>query len=201
MFKCNNYMQWSVIWWVSFDVWTQLSTMTNELIEIHRKDLLKLRHLYKSNGINGYFGYMTLNNYIQWFEQDPNIKHVKVFSLNGQFSDGTFVLTVSVYLTLSLGFVLIGFITDDVPIVRTAIELTPIHCTNHAVVFLSWSNWLIIPKVFDFWEFARRFGQFWRQLYNKWISQSYRITKPFSIIYPETRLWILKLCKCFIGSN
>lgn len=76
--------------------------MANYLVEIDRKELPILQHLYKSNGTKSYIGYMTLNNYIRWFEQDPDVKHIKVFCLNGDFSDGTFVLTVSIRLILLL---------------------------------------------------------------------------------------------------
>lgn len=76
--------------------------MTNNLTEINCNDLLILRDLYKSNGPKRYIGYMTLNNYAQWLEKDPNVKHIHIYCLNGDFTDGTFVLTVSVYCNLIL---------------------------------------------------------------------------------------------------
>lgn len=68
--------------------------MTDKLVEVNRKELLILQNLFKSNGFKGYLGYMAIRNYIGFFEQDPNVKHVKIYCLNGNFSDGTFVITV-----------------------------------------------------------------------------------------------------------
>lgn len=75
---------------------TKPEKMSNSLSEIDRRDLTKLLHLYKSNGAKSYIGYLTLSNYIGFFTQDPDIKHVKVYCLNGDFSDGTFIVTVSI---------------------------------------------------------------------------------------------------------
>lgn len=72
--------------------------MANRLVEIERKDWPKLRDLYQADGIRSYIAFTTIQNYICWFEQDPHIKHVKFYCLNGDFSDGTFVVTVSFFL-------------------------------------------------------------------------------------------------------
>lgn len=69
--------------------------MSDSLVEIERKDLRTLKQLYAPDGIKSYIAYTTIDNYIRWFEQNSNIKHVKFFCLNGDFSDGTFVVTVS----------------------------------------------------------------------------------------------------------
>lgn len=69
--------------------------MADELIEIDRKDLMKLKNLYISDESKNYTAFTTIDNYIRWFEQNPNVKHIKFFCLNGDFSDGTFVMTVS----------------------------------------------------------------------------------------------------------
>lgn len=69
--------------------------MTDRLVEINHKDLLVLQNLYKLNGSDTDIGYMTLANYITIFNKDPNVKHIKVYCLNGDFSDGTFVITVN----------------------------------------------------------------------------------------------------------
>lgn len=69
--------------------------MTDRLVEVARKDLPALKSLYNANGSKSYIAYTTIDNYIQWFQQDPDVKHIKVFCLNGDFSDGTFVITVS----------------------------------------------------------------------------------------------------------
>lgn len=73
-----------------------MSEMADALVEIGRKDLPTLRDIYKSNGFKSYIGYMTLNNYIGFFEQDVNVKHVNIYCLNGDFTDGTFVVTVNI---------------------------------------------------------------------------------------------------------
>lgn len=69
--------------------------MTNSSIEIGRSNLLILKNVYKLNRFKSEIGYLTLNNYVQWLEQDQHVKHVRIYCLNGDFSDGTFVLTVS----------------------------------------------------------------------------------------------------------
>lgn len=74
-----------------------LSIMADRLVEIGANDLQNLKNLYKSDGSKSYIAYMTIDNYLQWFQQDPNIKHVRIFCLNGDYSDGTFVITVSIH--------------------------------------------------------------------------------------------------------
>lgn len=69
--------------------------MSNSLVEIGRKEWSTLLDLYKPDGIEYNISYTTIYNYIRWFEQNPNIQHVKFYCLNGDFSDGTFVITVS----------------------------------------------------------------------------------------------------------
>lgn len=82
-------------------VWFCLKTnsselkMTDQIVEINRKDWPKLKELYTPDGVKSYIAYTTIDNYIRWFDQDPNTKHVKFYCLNGDFSDGTFVVTVS----------------------------------------------------------------------------------------------------------
>lgn len=73
-----------------------MSKMTDRPVEIEPKDWQKLKNLYTPDGLKNYIAYTTIDNYIRWFEQAPNVKHVKIFSLNGDFSDGTFVVTVNI---------------------------------------------------------------------------------------------------------
>lgn len=70
--------------------------MTDYLVEIAQKDWKNLKNLYIPDDSKSYIAYTTIDNYIRWFEQDPNVKHIKIFSLNGDFSDGTFVVTVNI---------------------------------------------------------------------------------------------------------
>lgn len=71
--------------------------MADRLAKIAIIDLPKLRDLYKSqadvktNGIS----VTTIQNYIDWFAQDPNLAHVDFYCLNEDFSDGTFAVIVS----------------------------------------------------------------------------------------------------------
>lgn len=69
--------------------------MSDHLVEIEQKEWPKLRDLYKAKGSNRCIAYMTISNYIRWFEKDPNLKHIKFYSLNGDFSDGSFIVIVS----------------------------------------------------------------------------------------------------------
>lgn len=75
--------------------------MVDKLTEIDRKDLLLLKTLYIPDGSKNYTAFTTIDNYIRWFEQDPNVKHIKFFCLNDDFTDGTFVVTVR---TLAMKF-------------------------------------------------------------------------------------------------
>lgn len=69
----------------------------NILVKIDKEKLSKLRNHFAKNGETSCLAYMVIDNYIRWFEQDPNLKNVNFFCLNGDFSDGTFILTVSCY--------------------------------------------------------------------------------------------------------
>lgn len=75
--------------------------MTDQLVEIQQKDLSFLCNLYIQNGQKSYISYMTIDNYIRWFKLDPNVKHIHIYCLNGDFSDGTFVITVGSYFFLT----------------------------------------------------------------------------------------------------
>lgn len=69
----------------------------DELIEIDRIDLLLLRKLYSLAGPQFYTSYITIDTYIRWFEQDPDLKHIHFFCLNHNISGGTYVVIVSVF--------------------------------------------------------------------------------------------------------
>ncbi|XP_031628311.1 uncharacterized protein LOC116344072 [Contarinia nasturtii] len=71
----------------------QRRVIMNRIVEIDRKDLQILKNLYTPDSSKNYTTYTTIANYIRWFEQDPNMNHIKFFCLNGDFSDGTFVVT------------------------------------------------------------------------------------------------------------
>lgn len=69
--------------------------MTDRLTEILLEDLPILCDLYRPDGKKSYVAYMTICNYISWFRKDSNLKHVKFYCLNDDYSDGTFVVIVS----------------------------------------------------------------------------------------------------------
>lgn len=87
---------------VSFDLTYLLKieksrNMSDCLVEISPKDLPTLKNLYKNDASNNILATLTIENYIRWFEQDPAVEYVKFFCLNGDFSDGSFVVLASVH--------------------------------------------------------------------------------------------------------
>lgn len=71
--------------------------MTDHVVEIQHNDWTNLKKLYTPDGLKNFsIAYMAIENYIRWVEQSPDeSEHIKFFCLNGDFSDGTFVITVS----------------------------------------------------------------------------------------------------------
>lgn len=71
--------------------------MADRLVEMKIEDLAKLQELYKParSVKDGYIGLMTIESHIRWLKQDPQLKNVRFFCLNGDYSDGTFAVTVS----------------------------------------------------------------------------------------------------------
>lgn len=70
----------------------------DKIIEIPRSDLPQLRDLFKQDWPKHIIGHDLVNNYIRWFEQDPNFDEAKFYALNGDCSDGTFIVIVSTIL-------------------------------------------------------------------------------------------------------
>ncbi|XP_031631312.1 uncharacterized protein LOC116345775 isoform X2 [Contarinia nasturtii] len=102
-------------------------TKPDQLVEINQKDLKRLQNLYKPDGYKRYITYTTIENYIRWLKQDPNLKDVKFFCLNGDFTDGTFVVTVQLHRLLSLinysnGCIFTGIRTDLKPVIIDALK-------------------------------------------------------------------------------
>lgn len=64
--------------------------MADKLVEIEREHWQTLRDLHLPTRPETYFGYCLLDNYIRWFEKDPNDVDIVFYSLNGDWSDGTF---------------------------------------------------------------------------------------------------------------
>lgn len=70
--------------------------MKEYLVEIESKYLPDLKKLYALDESKSYTAFTTIDYYIRCFELDPNVKHINVYCLNGDFSDGTFVVTVNI---------------------------------------------------------------------------------------------------------
>lgn len=72
-------------------------SVSDKLVEIPPNEWKTLRDLFLPKWPNDISGYFTVDNYIRWYQHDPNIKNLKFFSLNGDWKDdGTFVVIVSV---------------------------------------------------------------------------------------------------------
>lgn len=81
----------------------QISKMTDRLVQIQYSDLPALKKLYTPDGSKSYIGYMTIDIYTQLLEKDPDEKkYVKFYCLNGDFSDGTFIVTVCILFCLTI---------------------------------------------------------------------------------------------------
>lgn len=81
----------------------QTSKMTDRLVEIQCSDLPALKKLYTPDGSKSYIGCMTIDNYTQVLAKNPEEnKSIKFYCLNGDFSDGTFIVTVCTLLCLSI---------------------------------------------------------------------------------------------------
>lgn len=107
--------------------------MTDRLVEIDRIDLSNLKNLYTPDGAKSYVAYTTIDNYIRWFEQDPNVKHIKFYCLNGDITDGTFVVTVSIYqMFISKSKFVISL--------RIAVQHMLTHSISHMKIFLDYCN-------------------------------------------------------------
>lgn len=93
---------------VSFELINFVKEMSDRLVEIDRKDWSSLKQLYTPDGDKSYTAYITIDSYIRCIEQNPNDEYIKLYCLNGDFSDGTFAVTVSkpneIYSSLSLEY-------------------------------------------------------------------------------------------------
>lgn len=67
----------------------------NQLIEIRSIDWPELRDKFLDNWPDDHVGYYLVDNYIRWIAKEPNIQNLSFYSLNGDLSDGTFVVVVS----------------------------------------------------------------------------------------------------------
>lgn len=79
-----------------------MAAVKDRLVEIEKKDFCILKNLYASkNGSRTSIAFSTIDTYIRWIEKDPNeSRYIKFFCLNGDLSDGTFIVIVSINLLL-----------------------------------------------------------------------------------------------------
>jgi hypothetical protein len=68
----------------------------DRLCEIPKESLLELRDLYDQDWPQNYNGYCLIDNYIRWYQSQPEIRHLKIYCLNDDWTDGTFVIVVSI---------------------------------------------------------------------------------------------------------
>lgn len=70
--------------------------MDNRLVEIESEKWEELKVLYEPETSETILGLSTINNYIRWIKRDASLSHLAFYSLNGDWSDGTFVVVVSI---------------------------------------------------------------------------------------------------------
>lgn len=74
------------------------NTINNQLVKVNHADWPALRDLYRSDWPEHFLGFSTVDTFIRWTEQQPDIKNLAIYSLNGNWADGTFVCVVNIYL-------------------------------------------------------------------------------------------------------
>lgn len=66
--------------------------MQDKICEIPTDKWPELRDLFLPDWPRNIYAYNLLENYIRWLGKDPNIKNLKIYALNDDWSDGTFVV-------------------------------------------------------------------------------------------------------------
>lgn len=69
--------------------------MADKLVEIERHDWPALRDLFAPNSPKTFIAHSAVDNFIRWTDQQPDISNIVFYSLNGDWSDGTFAVIVS----------------------------------------------------------------------------------------------------------
>ncbi|CAD7087511.1 unnamed protein product [Hermetia illucens] len=96
----------------------------DKLVEIPLEGLIVLREMYKRNWPEQEIGFYILTNFIKWLEKKLFLENFHAYSLNGDWSDGTFVI---VYLTKICGYTL----NKDKTRLTAALCLLNLDRTNH----------------------------------------------------------------------
>lgn len=68
--------------------------MENRAVEIDCEKWIDLKALYLPESTETILGLSTISNYIKWNEKQSPIPNLAIYSLNGDWSDGTFVVIV-----------------------------------------------------------------------------------------------------------
>lgn len=76
-------------------------TQRDQLTDIPRDDLPELRDQHLFNWPEHIIGYDLIQNYIRWYEQEPNYQDARIYSLNNDWQSGTFIIIVSHHLLLT----------------------------------------------------------------------------------------------------
>lgn len=96
---------------LNFIKFLAMTDISDKMIEIPRTDLPKLRDIFLTNWPRHIIGYELVNNFIRWYNQDPNFDEAIFYSLNGDWSDGTFIVIVSISFLISVHVVLPFYVT------------------------------------------------------------------------------------------
>ena len=69
--------------------------MSDALLTIPSTEWPHLRDLYLVNWPENCYGFYTIDNYVKWMEKGANLGKYQIYCLNGDWSDGTFIIEVS----------------------------------------------------------------------------------------------------------
>lgn len=69
---------------------------SDKLFEIPVSSLPELRELFKPNWPVDVVAYNTVDNYINWLREDPHLANIKIYCLNNDWTDGTYIIVVGI---------------------------------------------------------------------------------------------------------
>ena len=69
--------------------------MIDALKKIPQSEWENLRDLYLASWPETCYGYYAIDNYVQWKRKGISLENFHIFCLNGDWSDGTFIIEVS----------------------------------------------------------------------------------------------------------
>ncbi|CAD7087510.1 unnamed protein product [Hermetia illucens] len=96
----------------------------DKLVEIPLQGLIDLREIYKREWPKEDIGFYVLTNFINWLEKKLFVENFHAYSLNGDYSDGTFVI---LYMTKLFGHTL----NKDTSRLRRALCLLDLDGTSY----------------------------------------------------------------------